>query len=400
MVQPMDEPTNLVEFPPFSLVSGGALFRLFRGAHLCGDGLELLSRRIVMLSCITWVPLLILSAFEGNALTGAIRVPFLYDIDAYIRFLIALPILIGAELMVHQNMGPTLQRFLTRKIILRRDLPAFQSAIDAAVRARNSVALEICVIIFVYTAGHWIWQSKVALEEATWYGTPQGAHFHLTIAGYWYAFVCIPIMQFILLRWYLRLFIWFQLLWRISRLNLQLDAAHPDRAGGLNFLGKASYSFAPILIAEGALLAGLFADRVILEGHPFLDFKVSAAILTVVCVLALLGPLFMFTPHLWRTQRAGQREYGLLASQYLAEFREKWIVGVNPKGEQLLGSADIQSLADMENSYDAVRRMRLVPFGLTEVTVLAALTLAPLLPLTLTVWSLDEMVGRVLKMMF
>ena len=96
----------------------------------------------------------------------------------------------------------------------------------------------------------------------------------------------------------------------------------------------------------------------------------------------------------------GPAEYGLLASQYLAAFREKWIVGVNPKGEQLLGTSDIQSLADMENSYDAVRKMRLVPFGLTEVTVLAALTLAPLLPLTLTVWSLDQMVGRVLKMMF
>jgi hypothetical protein len=396
----MDESKNLVEFPQFSLVSGGALFQLFRKAHLCGDGLELLRRRIILLSCITWVPLLVLSAFEGNALSGAIRVPFLHDIDAYVRFLIALPILISAELMVHQNMAPTLQRFLTRKIILKQDLPAFQSAIDSALRIRNSAALEVVLLIFVYTAGHWVWQSKVALGEATWYSAPQGAHFHLTAAGYWYVFFCIPVLQFFLARWYLRLFVWFQLLWRISRLNLQLDAAHPDRAGGLNFVGKASYSFAPILIAEGALLAGLFADRVVLEGHPFLDFKVSAAGLTVVCVLALLGPLLMFTPQLWRAQRAGQREYGLLASQYLAAFKEKWILGVNPKGEELLGSADIQSLADMENSYDAVRRMRLVPFGLTEVTVLAALTLAPLLPLTLTVWSLDQMVGRVLKMMF
>jgi ABC-type proline/glycine betaine transport system permease subunit len=54
----------------------------------------------------------------------------------------------------------------------------------------------------------------------------------------------------------------------------------------------------------------------------------------------------------------------------------------------------------MENSYDAVRRMRLVPFGLNEVTALAALTLAALLPVTLTVYSLDQLVGRVLKMMF
>ena len=89
----------------------------------------------------------------GNALSGAIRVPFLHDIDAYVRFLIALPILIGAELMVPQNMGPTLQRFLTRKIIRQPDIPAFQSAIASALRMRNSVALEVVLLIFVYTAG-------------------------------------------------------------------------------------------------------------------------------------------------------------------------------------------------------------------------------------------------------
>jgi hypothetical protein len=41
-----------------------------------------------------------------------------------------------------------------------------------------------------------------------------------------------------------------------------------------------------------------------------------------------------------------------------------------------------------------------VPFGLQEVTILAAMTLAPLLPLMLTVYSLDQLVGRALKMLF
>src|SRR5271154_2686640 len=107
-------------------------------------------------------------------------------------------------------------------------------------------------------------------------------------------------------------------------------------------------------------------------------------------ILVLLGPLAMFTRHLWRANREGQREYGLLASRYLAEFRKKWTLGVNPNGEELLGSSDIQSLADMANSYDVVRRMRLVPFGLREISILAAVTLAPLLPLTLTAYSLDQ----------
>jgi hypothetical protein len=144
----------------------------------------------------------------------------------------------------------------------------------------------------------------------------------------------------------------------------------------------------------------MFADRVVLERASFLDFKVTAAVLAIFWVLALLGPLVMFTPHLWRAKRQGRSEYGSLASQYLAAFKAKWINRPAPTEDQVLGTSDIQSLADLVNTYDAVRRMRLVPFGLQEVTILAAMTLAPLLPLMLTVYSPDQLVGRALKLLF
>jgi hypothetical protein len=396
----MTNHTDAAALPDFSLVSGGLLFQLFRKTHLSGDKPRLVLRRILVVLCLVWLPLLILSALAGSALNGAINVPFLRDFDVNIRFLIALPILLAAEVAVDSSISPALQRFITRHIVLEEDSPAFSAAVQSATRLRNSFAVEITLIIVVYTAGHWLWLTRVALGDTTWYGTLQGTHPHLTAAGYWYVFFSVPVFRFIVARWYLRLFIWFQLLWRISKLNLQLQPPHPDRAGGLNFLGTASYAFAPILVAQGSVLAGMFADRVVLERQPFLDFKVTAASLAIFWVLALLAPLAAFTPHLYRAKREGRSEYGSLASQYLTAFKAKWIDGRAPKNDQLLGTSDIQSLADLVNSYDAVRRMRLVPFGLQEVTILAALTLAPLLPLMLTVYSLDQLVGRVLKMMF
>jgi hypothetical protein len=108
----------------------------------------------------------------------------------------------------------------------------------------------------------------------------------------------------------------------------------------------------------------------------------------------------MFTPHLWRAKRQGRSEYGSLASRYLVAFKAKWVNGPALTGDQLLGASDIQSLADLVNTYDAVGRMRLVPFGPQEVTILVAMTLAPLLPLMLTVYSLDQLVGRALKLLF
>jgi hypothetical protein len=189
----MSEPADTVELDDFSLVSGGVLFQLLRKTRLCGDSLELLWRRTFMLSAIAWLPLLILSVLAGTALGGALRVPFLYDFDTNIRFLIALPILIAAEITVHSNISPSLQRFVTRGIVPEEDLPAFRAAINSALRIRDSFAVEIALIIFVYTAGRWLWQSRIALGEATWYATPRGTHLRLTAAGYWYAFCSIPI---------------------------------------------------------------------------------------------------------------------------------------------------------------------------------------------------------------
>src|SRR5687767_15010280 len=99
----MTKPAILEEQSDFSLVLGGPLFQLFRRMHMSGDALELMRRRIVIITCVAWVPLLLLSALSGHTLGDKVAVPFLYDIEAHARFLIALPILIAAELAVHSR---------------------------------------------------------------------------------------------------------------------------------------------------------------------------------------------------------------------------------------------------------------------------------------------------------
>jgi hypothetical protein len=117
-------------------------------------------------------------------------------------------------------------------------------------------------------------------------------------------------------------------------------------------------------------------------------------------VLFILGPLVMFTPRLARIKRKGQAEYGLLANQYVFGFEEKWIRGASPEVGELLGTGDIQSLADLGNSYSMVREMRIVPFGLEDITVLVAAMGAPILPLGLMIFSLEELLMKLLKVLF
>jgi hypothetical protein len=276
--------------PDFSLVLGGPLFQLYRRARLSGDALELLTRRIVVISLFAWLPLAILSMLDGRAFGGAVKIPFLYDVEAYARFLVALPVLIAAELVVHRRVSSSVHKFVKRRIITDEDMPKFNAAVRSALRLRNSVPVELALAFVVYTVGLWIWRSQIALGDATWYATPHAPHLNLTMAGYWYRLVSIPIFQFILLRWYIRLAIWFRLLWQISRLNLQLTAAHPDRSGGIGFLGHTSYAFGPILFAQGALLSGVIASRVLFEGRSLISFKMEAAGLIFGMVLVILGP--------------------------------------------------------------------------------------------------------------
>lgn len=385
----------------FSVVLGGPLYQLVARARLSGDALELLSRRVLVISLFAWLPLLILSILGGRAWGDAVRVPFLVDIEAHARFLLALPLLIVAELVVHQRMRPVARQFLERGLIAERSQKRFDLAMASAVRLRNSVVAEVLLIAFVYLVGAlYFWpRFNIGMTVSTWYAVPTSGGQHLSPAGWWFVYVSLPLFQFILFRWYFRLFVWVRFLWQVARCELRLVPTHPDRAGGLGFLSLSVVAFAPVLLAHGVLLAGLIADRIFFHAASLLDFKAQVAVVVVFLLLIVLGPLLLFTPHLGSARRIGLREYGTLAQRYVREFDDKWLRGRAPANEPLVGSADVQSLADLGNSFELVRSMRTVPFTRDTVVQLAAITLLPLVPLLLTMVSLEELLKGLLKVL-
>jgi hypothetical protein len=382
----------------FSVVLGGPLFQLVARARLSGDALELVRRRIIVISLFAWLPLLILSVLGGRAWGDAVRVPFLMDIAVHVRFLLALPLLIVAELVVHQRMRPVVRQFLERGLIPDASRARFDAAMASALRLRNSVLAEVLLIAFVYLVGVlYLWPQHVALNVPTWYAVPTGGGRQLSPAGWWFVYASLPLFQFILLRWYFRLFIWIRFLWQVTRSRLSLVPTHPDRAGGLGFLSLTVTAFMPLLMPHGALLAGTIANRIFFEGARLPDFKVELVVVLAFLLLVVLGPLLLFTPHLALARRVGLREYGTLAQRYVREFDDKWLRGRAPADEPLVGSADIQSLADLGNSFELVRSMRVVPFTRDVVLQLAVITLLPVVPLLLTMVSLEELLKTLLK---
>jgi hypothetical protein len=385
----------------FSLVLGGPLFQLFLRARLTGSALELLRRRIVVISLFAWMPLLVLSVVTGMIAGTAVKVPFLYDIETHVRLLIALPLLILGELIVHERKRVVVGQFVSQGLVPDTLRERFDSIIRNALQLRNSVVAETLIIAFVYIVGILVvWRSYMALDVSTWYAAPQGGRIRPQLAGWWYLFVSLPVFQFMLLRWYFRLFIWTRFLWQVSRLPLTYAPMHPDRMGGIGFLSRVTHAFWPLLVAQGALVAGVLANRIFFEAAALISFKWTVAAVVAVVVLVFLGPLLFFVPPLATAKRTALREYGHLARRYVDEFDDKWLRGQAPRDEPLIGSADIQSLADLANSFEVISSMRTLPVTRDTVFQLVGMTLLPIVPLLLTMLSPEELLKRLLQIVF
>jgi hypothetical protein len=392
--------SKMDERQDFSIVLGGPLFQLLRRMHVSGDALELVRLRIVVIVSIVWLPLLALSVLKGQAWGGRAAVPFLFDVQAHLRFLVALPLLIVAELVVHQRMR-LVRQFLDRNLIPERALPRFDAAIVSAFRLRDSVLAEVLLIALVYMVGVlFVWRHYVALSTATWYAMPTAEGLKLSLAGRWYAYVSLPVFQFMLFRWYYRIFIWARFLWQVSRIELSLIPTHPDRVGGLGFLAGVAFAFAPLAMAHGAMLAGVIANRIFYLAAAMPEFKMEIAGYLVFVLCLVFGPFLVFAPQLAAAKRRGLREYGTLAERYVREFDLKWLRGGAAANEPLVGSADIQSLADLGNSFEIVKTMRLAPITRGALLGLCVAVLAPIVPLMFTTMSLEDLVKKLVGALF
>ncbi len=394
-IDKLDEPTD------FSLVLGGPLYQLWRRSHLTDDALEQVRLRIIVISLFAWLPLLLLSALEGQLLGGKAAVPFLMDIEVHVRFLVVVPLFIIAELVVHQRMRFVVRQFLERNLIPESALPRFDAVIASAFRLRNSVLAEVLLIAFVYGVGVMlVWRQYTALATATWYAVPTTAGLQLSLSGMWFGYVSLPIFQFLLLRWYFRIFIWVRFLCQVSRIDLSLVPTHPDRVGGLGFLANTVYAFTPLAVAHGAVLAGMIANRIFYLGAALTDFKIEIAVVVLFLLIIVLGPLLVFAPQLAQAKRTGNREYGTLAERYVREFDAKWLRGGAPADEPFVGSGDIQSLADLGNSFEVVRTMQIAPITRDAIVRLAVATLVPIVPLLLTMMPLEELLKTLFGVLF
>jgi len=238
-----------------------------------------------------------------------------------------------------------------------------------------------------------------ATQGVSWHIIRTQSGIRLSLAGIWYLVVAVPLLQFMFYRWVWRLIIWTGFLLDMSRLNLRVSVTHPDQAGGLGFLGATQVSFGFIAFALSSILSASAAFHFVYESAQIETFKIPFIVYLVFVNMLFLGSLLVFVPLLARTRRQGLREFSALANRYDQSFVDKWISGGAPTDEPLLGTGDIQSLADLGNSYQFARQMKPFPFDvrtIIEMSVIAAVPMLPLLPLVMPIADILKILSKAL----
>ena len=392
------EHTSNVHSRPFLLMEGGPLFNIEKRLGLIKQHAPLTKRRAVLAALLTWVPLLILSVIEGRAWGHSVPVTFVRDFSTYSRFLLAVPLLVFAENIIGPRIAQAASHFAQSGVVIEKDFGRFDKLVELGLHTRDSIIAEVVLVVLVYVTTI-VGFKETAVHVTTWYATHTEAGSSLTLAGWWLLGFCTPLYQFLIYRWLWRLFLWFQFLTRVRNLDLQLFPTHPDQAGGLGFVGDSQRFFGILLFAISIGSTGVLANDIVYDKIPLQSFAPAIGTYVVVALLIMVGPLIVFAGILLKTKRIGLHQYGTLATDYTGSFHRKWIEHQNADHEPLLGTGDIQSLADLGNSFGFIEKMRALPIDLRLLLQLVIATLLPMTPLLLTVMPLKDILKLLLKVL-
>ncbi|HSB26294.1 MAG TPA: hypothetical protein VLE19_00500 [Pyrinomonadaceae bacterium] len=315
-------------------------------------------------------------------------------IGGHVRLIAGIPLLFICETWIDPRITAWVRTLVRSGVVPKTSLPALELEIARISRWRDSWLPDVlCLLLAVSTST--IAQHLHLPGLTTGSLSAQG---DTPLYTSWYRIICLPLFRFLIFRWIWRLGLWWRFLWRLARLELHLVPTHPDLTAGLGGLSTVHLHFIPLVVAISMVNAASFAEEISTGVTAFDAIYPELAIILIIDAVLFLGPLSIFIPKLWACRMKGLGEYMTLAAHYVDNFDRKWLRNDAPE-EPLLGTPDLQSLADLTNSVNVVRNMRSVPIGGRLVTYLAIAALAPLLPLLLLKYPLAAVAQKMLQML-
>lgn len=362
-----------------SFTRHGPFYRLQHRLGLLSDTDLAAGRRALLFVAVAWIPAVLLAALQGHAVHEQHQQAILLDFSAY-AFAIAVAAFVLMEQTADQRMTWLIGEFVARGIAVEASRECLAAARRNMARRTGSRVAEGVILVVAYLVSYaWITLGVERVEAGTWFGRVGDGGMQLTLAGWWALLVALPLFWFLLGRWLWRFLTWGRLLGDVARCNLRLVATHPDRCGGLAFIGKYPTTYLLFVFAISTVVSATVLKAVVFSGASLMSFKFALLGLVLFLVVAFVLPLLVFTPVLRELKKQGLSRYGVLVSRHHLAFEEKWLGAAQGGGapEDPLGSPDISSLADLSASYDLVQNIRLIPVTKQSIVPLVLVAFLP-----------------------
>ncbi len=386
------EPRSMEErgrLEKFSLL-GGPLHRLGRRLGLVRGETNTVALGL-LLGLLPWSILLALASIQGVS----DRLFSLSAIAADVRLLVVIPLFFLCELSLDPRLRNFVSTIVRSGVVPSNALPALESEIAWAVRWKDAWLPEaMCLLAAALLS---LFAAQLHLSGKTAALDPTRSLSDVPLAGLWYWIVCLPLFRFLMFRWIWRIALWCRFLWRLAKLDLHLVPIYPDGAAGLGYLEVVQTHFTALVLAISIVVSASFAEE-ISSGKTVFEVLYPAFALTLIVELALIFlPPCVFAFRLRACQEKGLSDYMVFAARYVNDFEKKWLNASAIPADPLLGTADLQSLADLSNSVGIVRNMRWVPVSTRLLITVVIAALLPMLPLLLFKYPIAELVQRVLN---
>jgi hypothetical protein len=348
----------------FSLARNDLPFRLQRRIGLVPrDGGAGIARRALFWAALTWAPIALWAWATGRAVDwqGQAAEPLLSHFGVHARLLFAVPVFIVAEAIANRMTAQILPQFVHSDVVRASDVPRFDALLADAVRLRDALSPWM-IIVGLAVAWTLTGTFTSPTHDVAW-AADGPAPTSLGFGGMWYAYVGRPVFIVLILAWLWRLILLGTLLWRISRLDLDLVPTHPDRAAGLGFLNHLPAAFSLVILAPATVIASVWVHDIKYHGLAVDSLYPMMAAALAIAAVVILSPYVAFAGQLFRVRQRALLDYGALVSRHGRGVRRKWILGETKSDDPLLSAPEIGPVADTLALFDAVQRTRIVPIG-------------------------------------
>jgi hypothetical protein len=373
--------------PRFSLTHGGPFFRLLRRVRLVAPKGNI---RWFWLVPITWLPIGIAAA--SRIVAGESLAPVMRDASVHARLLVTLPLILIAEKLLEERVERSM--YVMRQERLTDDAHV-DSILHAAERLRDSPVVEaMFAILCIIRSQTLLWGGAEPIGFA--HGLEQVRT--ISFAGLWYVGFCLPLVNFLMLRWLWQWLMWIVMLVRFARLPLEMNGMHPDGAAGLKFLSMPTSALATFVAGMTSIASAAWSMK-ILRGQATLQAFIPTFVVIIVgAALLAFGPLMLFSAHVCRVRHRDLTLFHAFSHDYVQQFKRTWLSG-NLQQQDVLGLSDIQSLNDLGGSYDRTEKTSMFPFGVRTLATLWLGALIPVLPVILSAMPLTDVIEHLGKIL-